>query len=241
MIHDVDYLRYYTQPERMRPEIEILNCADTLVCHNERMIERLRRDGVDKPQCISLELFDYLLDDKIELPTPHYGNDVCFAGNLDKSTFVDELANRNDVSFKLHLFGINYKKTDSDKIFYRGSYDPDSLVSRLGLSYGLVWDGPEINTCGGEFGQYTMFNNPHKLSLYLAAGLPVIVWRKAAIADFVAEHNIGFAVDKLSEIDGRIESIDEKEYCKLVDNVREIQANVLKGHYLKNAINKVIG
>ena len=205
------------------------------------MIERLRHDGVDKPRCISLQLFDYLVDENIALPTPHYGNEICFAGNLDKSTFVDELANRSDTFFSLFLFGINYKKSDSDKIFYRGSYDPEELVSQLGFSYGLVWDGPEINTCGGEFGQYTMINNPHKLSLYLAAGLPVIVWRKAAIADFVTEHNIGLAVDTLSEIDVMLESIDEKKYGKLVDNVREIQADVLKGHYLKNAIIKIIG
>ena len=44
------------------------------------------------------------------------------------------------------------------------------------------------------------FNNPHKLSLYVALGLPVIVWREAAIAEFVLKQGIGITVSDLLEL-----------------------------------------
>ena len=34
-----------------------------------------------------------------------------------------------------------------------------------------MWDGPSPDTCAGVYGAYLRYNNPHKTSLYLAAGL----------------------------------------------------------------------
>lgn len=55
-----------------------------------------------------------------------------------------------------------------------GSYMPEELPEKLEAKYGLVWDGLEITSCEGTFGQYLKYNNPHKFSLYMAAGIAVI-------------------------------------------------------------------
>ena len=47
-------------------------------------------------------------------------------------------------------------------------------------SFGLVWDGISVETCAGVYGEYLKVNNPHKTSLYLASGIPVIIWKEAA-------------------------------------------------------------
>ncbi len=41
---------------------------------------------------------------------------------------------------------------------------------------------------------------PHKLFEYLAAGIPVITWQAAEIADFVRQHNVGVVLDSWKEI-----------------------------------------
>ncbi|MCH5155404.1 MAG: sugar transferase [Clostridiales bacterium] len=240
LLHDVSYIRYFSQPERKVPEIEFLNLASGLICHNDIMIKKLQEDGVNKPAFTSLELFDYLIDDKAVLPTPIYGNEICFAGNLQKSEFLNQLANSSSIDFTLNLFGPNYEPLNSDHIIYKGSYKPEELVSHLNFSYGLVWDGPDIDTCSGEYGLYTKYNNPHKLSLYIAAGLPVIVWEKAAMAEFVIKNNIGITVDSLLNIDKKISGISEIDYNVMVENVRKFQKNVLSGYYLKTAMGNII-
>ena len=50
---------------------------------------------------------------------------------------------------------------------------------------GLIWDGAS-DSSDEDIGMknYTRYNNPHKLSCYMAAGLPVIVWEKSAISKF---------------------------------------------------------
>ena len=57
-------------------------------------------------------------------------------------------------------------------------------------NFGLVWDGTSLDGCNGRYGEYLKFNNPHKTSLYLSCGIPVIIWKEAALADFVEEHKV---------------------------------------------------
>ena len=50
---------------------------------------------------------------------------------------------------------------------------------------------------------YSLFYS-HKLSLYLAVGLPVIIWEKAAEAEFVLKENVGVTVKSLYELPQRL-------------------------------------
>ncbi|NRO11242.1 Beta-1,6-galactofuranosyltransferase WbbI [Lactobacillus helveticus] len=52
---------------------------------------------------------------------------------------------------------------------------------------------------GWNTGNYLRYNDPHKLSLYLASGIPVIIWKKAAEAKFVEENKVGITVDSLED------------------------------------------
>lgn len=76
----------------------------------------------------------------------------------------------------------------------------------------------------GTFGQYLKLNNPHKTSLYLASGIPVIIWKEAALASFIVENNLGFAVDKLSEINEKLSQISDEQYKIMANNVKGISA-----------------
>jgi len=236
-VHDIDYLRQkkdYAAGET----VKFLNQAQTLICHNPKMIQKLQEDGVTRPRYISLQLFDYLVPGGVTV-RHDFGCSVVFAGNLAKSGFIYQLAQQN-LHFSLHLYGVPCPSFENQNIVYEGSCPSDELVNHLNYSYGLVWDGDGIETCSGEIGEYTKYNNPHKLSLYMTAGMPVIVWSQAAIADFILENKVGFVVDSLLEISQKIESVTKEQYEAYLKNAAKIQKRVLNGEYTKEAYQAVL-
>ena len=76
-------------------------------------------------------------------------------------------------------------KLRGKNVKYCGQYKPEELPEKLEGGFGLVWDGDDLGACTGVFGEYMKYNNPHKTSLYLASGLPVIIWEKAAMAKYI--------------------------------------------------------
>ena len=94
-------------------------------------------------------------------------------------------------------------------INYHGSFGVDEIPSKLTRGFGLVWDGDSLDGCRGQSGQYLRYNNPHKLSLYLSSGLPVVIWTGAAEAGFVREHGVGLCVDSLNDLEVQ----QEEHHC----------------------------
>ena len=103
-------------------------------------------------------------------------------------------------------------------VHYQGAFSPDELPNRLHGGFGLVWDGDSPHTCSGMYGEYLKMNNPHKASLYLASGFPIIVWRQSALAEFVRKNHCGILVDSLFEIADCLNSIDEEDFQELIKN-----------------------
>lgn len=241
LIHDIDSLRYSKLNNRKKEEINILNMFDIIICHNDYMKQWLI-DNKIITSCISLNLFDYIVQNSEEVLLNDFeNNNIIFAGNLssEKSGFIYKI---KDV--KINLYGANLDRENiGENINYLGKFDPNNLPNFPKGGYGLIWDGNSIETCEGDTGEYLKYNNPHKLSLYMAAGLPVIAWSKAAISKFVIENNVGFLIDDLNEIDKKIE-INKNNYKEFCINSRKIKEKVTNGEYtiksIEKAINRII-
>ena len=106
--------------------------------------------------------------------------------------------------------------------------------------FGLIWDGNTVETCKGGTGEYLKYNNPHKLSLYLSSGLPVIIWKDAAEAKFVCENGVGYTIDSLREIPELMERISESDYERISKNVRNISEKLTTGKYMQCALDKAV-
>lgn len=239
IIHDVNSIRFNrTEKEK---EIKFLNCAEAIICHNERMIEALRTAGVTVKKIVSLELFDYVMPQGMPIPMHNIGNEIAYAGNLEKGGFLEHLAtDKIPFDFHLNLFGINYEELNHVNIKYHGVYNAEELVNQLEFSYGLVWDSLTPDTCTGALGEYTKINNPHKCSLYIAAGLPLIVWEQSAIAELVKRYNIGITISSLYEIDSKIKNITIEQYSSFLKNLEPLTQRVREGAFTMAAINKAI-
>lgn len=235
LIHDIDFLRNVSLRDKgiqgMRElELSLLSQSEYIIAHNPAMICALKDAGL-KAEFVSLNLFDYIYEGEDAKRT----NDgaLVVAGNLaeKKAGYIYKLKGQR---FKLSLYGSNLGDNFmNDCAEYHGSFPPDELIENMSGTYGLVWDGPEVDSCAGDYGQYLRINNPHKVSLYIAAGLPVVVWKQSALYPFVVEHNIGFGVDSLLEIDREIE---KQDYEFLVMNVSKMQGKVRGGIFLTSAL-----
>ncbi|MGX5376846.1 sugar transferase [Ligilactobacillus sp. LYQ135] len=231
LIHDVSYLRSQLDKDWQR-EFKLFNAADGLIVHNDKMKTWLGEHGISVPM-ITLEIFDYLTNQAEN--DNEFNKHVVFAGNLAKSTFLSKLA----INTPVDLFGPKPLENYPTNITYKGIKKPDELAKYLDQSFGLVWDGDSIHECSGKLGNYERFNNPHKVSLYLSAGLPVIVWKQAAMADFVTNHNVGIVIDDLAHLDEAINQLSEDDYAKMKKNVHLISQKLRTGQYTLEALNKV--
>ena len=218
----------------------ILNYSNCLIVHNDVMKSYFMSKNVPENKIVVLDIFDYLCNcnDNKKIV---FSKNITIAGNLDvqKSPYIGLLNTVKNVKF--NLYGPNYQNDDHlSNICYKGLVKSDLLPDELREGFGLVWDGTSIETCEGATGQYLRYNNPHKLSLYLVAGLPIVIWAQAAEASFVQNNNLGICVNSLLELEDALENVTEQKYEEYCDAVKKIRKKLCNGKYMQKAINDAI-
>lgn len=219
-----------------------LPLADAIISHNPAMSECLVEEfGCNKDAIINLELFDYLFDgQKIDGQKSEFFADksgpIVIAGNLrpHKAGYIYDLP--ADCSFYLYGVGLDESRIKSQKVEYKGRFNPDDGPSEIKGSWGLVWDGDSVESCSGPYGEYLRINNPHKASLYLAAGLPVIIWSQAALAPFVAKNNLGITVENLCDVKEAISALTDAQYEFMRKNADAMSKKLQAGYFTKHAL-----
>jgi glycosyltransferase involved in cell wall biosynthesis len=221
----------------------LLKCFDYCICHNFKMKEYMISQGFEADRIIELGIFDYLTNEEM---TAQAGETVsiAIAGNLapGKCGYIYKICEGGqNKDLKVYLYGNRFdEEKASENMLYRGSFKPEELISHLNGSFGLVWDGPEIDGCKGNTGEYLRYNNPHKTSLYLAAGMPVIVWDEAAVSAFVKENKVGLLVPGLSDVAERIKEVSDEEYALMRENARNIGKKLRKGGFFYAAFDECL-
>jgi len=243
LVHDVEELRAFRYNDYYKREFEfMLEIADIIIVHNEVMKKWFMERGVEEKKLVTLGIFDYIQDEYKE-KSIIFEKSITVAGNLDieKCGYIKELADLKGI--KVHLYGPNFNEAlkDSGDITYHGSFPSSEIPKKLDRGFGLVWDGESINGCKGASGQYLRYNNPHKLSLYISSGIPVIIWKEAAEAGFVEENKVGITVQNVKELEGIFDTLTAVEYETMVKNVRKIGKALCKGEYGEEALMESMG
>ncbi len=222
-------------------ERKILKASQYIIVHNPAMGLRFEEEGIAREKLIELSIFDYMVSETAlqnSHETEHQRTQpIVIAGNLSKwkAAYLSELP--GDCEF--NLYGIGFSGSAKPNIHYQGSFMPDDLPKKMHGSFGLVWDGDSAKTCSGKTGEYLRFNNPHKTSLYLACGIPVIIWEQAAMADFILKNHCGITVKALEDISGRIRQMTDERYAALKRNAEKIGIRLRAGYYLKRAMHDI--
>lgn len=247
LIHDIESERYPIFPKEI--EYSYINTFQSVIAHNDYMKAFLTERIPADIKIYTLGIFDYLIDDEVKQKLynsrahlDHNKWEVVFCGNLtrEKSGFLYGLNKIASQNWALNLYGLGVEDLGASPfIKYQGSFSPDKPLIQPNSHFGLIWDGYAIDTCTGIWGDYMRMNNPHKLSLYIAINLPIIVWKEAAVARFVEDNGIGFAINNLAEITAKLSALTHNDYQGFLDNLKDLNRKVTTGDYLTTALKQI--
>lgn len=249
IVHDVRFLKGRTG--NASKELQKITPSSAIIVHNDAMKNWFLEQGVTIP-IVVLGIFDYILDKGLPTQNNNFEKEgdyeIVYAGGFGegKNSYIYDLDLLSQKDFKMNLYGIGFDsqklKTEKENsvLSYKGAFPSDVVAYEIEGSFGLVWDGISTEECSGQYGQYLKYNNPHKTSLYILCGLPVIVWDKAAISTFIIENNIGFTISNLDQLSDKLNSLSIEEYKTMKDNVNKARTKIISGGYLKDAINQAL-
>ena len=246
IIHDL--MSLHRKRVTLETELSRLSKGDVIIASNEKMQEWLAAQGLQRPMT-ALGLFDYL--DNVpyephktyESHEPHAWS-LVYAGALvmRKNSYLLELANKAE-HFDLHIYGNADGLLGIDKAPHAVCYPftpADEFIRNADGDFGLVWDGDSLETCQGDFGEYLRYNSPHKVSFYLRAGLPVIIWRKAAVASIIEQEGIGITIASIAELEQRLQTLTKEELEQMHKNVARVSARLASGQYFQEALRSAL-
>ncbi len=246
IVHDVRFLK--GKSSSPTKELNKIIRSDAIIVHNDAMKKWFLDQNVKIP-VIVLGIFDYLLNDGLPKQNENDNNEqpfeVVYAGGFGggKNSYIYDLDTLEKKDFRMKLYGVGFdeQKLQVSKkesiLLYQGVFPANQVAYHIKGSFGLVWDGISTEECSGQYGQYLKFNNPHKTSLYILCGLPVIVWDKAAISKFILENGLGFVVSNLSDLSDLLHNITQAEYQTMKANVEKVRTKIISGGYLEDALN----
>lgn len=184
----------------------------------------------------SLECWDYLTS--VQAPGDwNPAGKALYAGSLsaDKAAWLYDKRRQ----LPLYLAGVNYdssRKLDAD--VFLGSFSSDAPSFPADVSWGVVWDGDSPFELAGKAGHYQWFNQPHKFSMYLAMGLPIICNKAAAMAQVVEKYGVGVSVDSLDDVPAAIAAVQQDPVAadQMRSNVLALRARIVAGDFLRSAL-----
>lgn len=243
VIHDLGSFR--RKKLSVEKEISRLSHCDYIIASNENMKEWLINHGMKKPVG-ALGLFDYRsatfnqhqdVNHQKSLPQ------VVYAGALSmrKNSFLIELT-KSLSSWNLTIIGNKdglQGLQENPHIKYKGFMPSEDFISQIDADFGLVWDGDSLDTCSGDYGKYLRWNSPHKVSFCLRAGLPIIIWKEAAVASIIEQEGIGIAINSLKELKDIFKNLSKEDLSRMKANVREMAQKLNEGYFLNSAINHI--
>ncbi|MDE7153881.1 MAG: galactofuranosyltransferase [Muribaculaceae bacterium] len=237
VLHDLGSFR--RKKLTVEEEVKRLNLSDAIIIHSPAMQQWLREHGVTT-KLVQLGLWDYLSDASPASPVPSASGRprLVFAGNVSPRAngwLYDLASDSPDVDLILYGKGIDQTRM-TPNIIAKGFVDSDTLIAGAQGEYGLVWYGTSLDEGAGPLGEYLQYNAPHKLSLYLRAGLPVIIWEKAGLAPVVKELGIGITVPSLRGIGDILHQITPDQYTAMRRNVSDVAKKLASGHFVSKAL-----
>ena len=237
LIHDLGSFR--RKKLTIQKEINRLSNSDYIIASNEKMKGWLEEHGLQKPVG-ALGLFDYRSESKCpEEVTEREKVKVVYAGALSmkKNSFLIELSKTLShwqllvCGNKEGLQGLQ----NNPLITYQGFVPSEEFIKHIDADFGLVWDGNSLDGCSGEYGQYLKWNSPHKVSFYLRAGLPLIIWKEAAVAPIIEEAGAGITISSLEELDGKLAYLTPEQKKEMKKQAVNLAQKLNKGGFLQDS------
>lgn len=239
-IGDIDGIKDGSR-EGLKADIRRLQRYHHFIVHNAAMQQWVEQH-IPGANTAAIHFFDFLAKPYNDERT--LSRDIVFAGNLEKSVFLEKLGELALSGSSLHFYlygpGSTEKMHLQRNATWMGIEKPYDLPAKLKGSFGLLWDGDSIGEPGGSLGDYMRYISHHKLSLYILSGLPLIVPEIAGSAMLVEKYKIGISVKSLYEIGDKINSITDDEYQQMKKNMQPLAKKIRAGGCIKEALQQLM-
>ena len=246
LIHDLGSMR--RKKLTIHKEINRLMHADYVIASNEVMRMWLSKHGYTHPLG-ALGLFDYRSvtchQEKAGEQKGPWTPSIVYAGALAmrKNAFILKMPDIIE-GYRMHVYGTRSGLPglkEHEGLVFHDFMPADQFIQEVEGDFGLVWDGDSVDSCTGSFGEYLLYNSPHKVSFYLRAGMPVIIWEEAALAKLVEKEGIGFSIGSIGQLGERLASITDEQMTAMRDNVKRVSDSLARGDFFKKALEKALG
>lgn len=237
LVHDLDIIR--NQENLEYDDLTFLSHFDVIVSQNHKMQEYVA-DKIPRARHVSIDLFDYLTTREAQVTWSASPERLYIIGNLnpEKAGYLYAI---QGVKLPIWAYGPNCETQKLPaRVAWKGVLDMHNPSFGAIDGFGVVWDGVSADGLEGVWGRYLVYNTPHKLSMYMMLGMPVIVPSASAVAHFVVESGIGFAVESLHEADDLVASISPSAWDSLRQNVLAARRGIMGGAYTRRALQKAL-
>lgn len=206
----------------------MLNKYDLVIAANPKMAKRLHEEGGVTSPMIPMHLSDFIYNGP--LAPKQYKKELYYVATGIDPAMIDETPSNIPINF---IGPNNQVKDFPENVRLLGPMDSNDIPSQLNGGFGLLYYPQN----GGYKGmhRYGEYNNPMKLSLYLASGLPVVCLSNTAHAKWIKERGVGVVIDQLGDLKQAIENVTEEDYYKMLDNIKPWQRAVSTGFFAKGA------
>ncbi|MET3357707.1 UNVERIFIED_ORG: hypothetical protein ABIC58_001067 [Leuconostoc holzapfelii] len=206
----------------------MLNKYDLVIAANNKMAKRLHDEGGVVSPMIPMRLSDFVYNGPLAMKS--FKKELFYVATGIDPALIKEYPTKIPINF---IGPNNDVKDVPNHINLLGAMDSNDIPRKLDGGFGLLYYPQD----GGYKGmhKYGEYNNPLKLSLYLASGLPVITLSNTAHASWIKARGVGIVIDRLVDIEAAIEAVSEDDYYKMLDNVKPWQKAVSNGFFAKGA------
>jgi len=212
-IHDVVPLMFRDNAYLMPVYMDMFNQADVIIAPSQQMVDRLRKDGLTVEKVLIQEFWDH----------PH---NLSLNQPAELQNWVYETP--------LRVFANEPKSNPEANLVIEGWKRNEELLMELSKGgFGLVWN-TQYND--GENVDYYEMNISHKLSTYLAAGIPVIVPNTLSNSHLIEERGLGFAVNSLEEANQLVQNMDPKTYQEISNRAQGFAFLLKEGYITKKLL-----
>jgi glycosyltransferase involved in cell wall biosynthesis len=234
-INDVTPLMFENNRYLMGRYIELYNQADLFIMPSQNMLDRLREEGLTVQKYTIQRMWDCLvsIDDSVK---PQFDKVINFAGQTDGPKFSFVRQWKYD-TVRLAVTAREDNWAHGLNIQFMGWFQNQNLLAnamRMNGGFGLLWSEDMY------WMEYMKLNACSKLSLYLAAGIPVIVPDSIPEADTISRKNLGLVVESLDEAVEKVESMTKEQYDQMVQAVAGFGQLIRGGYFTKKVLTDAV-
>ena len=233
IVHDIDDLRGGRSNTS-----EFLNRISHTVIYTGNLIQHIDKSKNIIQQFFHLEMWDYLIPGGASFVDCDISGPIIFAGNLTPHK-VGWLYDRRISRPPVLLYGTDHdaSRDPAKGDRYISSFDPDAPPFIGPVGWGLVWNGSRSGL-PTEALDYETICQSHKFSLYVACGIPVIVWDQSHVATLVQKFDLGICVASLESIPEAISKVTPEDYDAIRRAATKVADQLRRGHFLNAALDE---